>query len=160
MKKLKKEMVTTKTSDRTGASGGGDRARGDRPGETCRGGHRCASPMKTSPGSMEKTKGESATGEASEWTCTPGEAGFADGAKDPKEHLGDTKYELGEMRPFGEDDYKLGALILDVFEDRVKQHIQQALDGVHGTYIDDVLVTLDGGCAGGGASAAAGPCLG
>ena len=86
-----------------------------------------------------KAEEEAAAGIACEWSCTPGEHGSAAGEEAPKEDPGDI------------------ALILDDFQDRLRQRIQQALDGRLSDCIGEEEVVSDH-IPGARATAGAGPC--
>ena len=86
-----------------------------------------------------KAEEEAAAGIACEWSCTPGEHGSAAGEEAPKEDPGDI------------------ALILDDFQDRLRQRMQQALDGRLRDHIRDE-EAASAHVPGARATAGAGPC--
>ena len=86
-----------------------------------------------------KAEEEAAAGIACEWSCTPGEHGSAAGEEAPKEDPGGI------------------TLILDDFQDRLRQRMQQALDGRLSDYIGDE-EAASAHIPGARATAGAGPC--
>ena len=78
-------------------------------------------PTERSPG---RRRGRRQPPFAREWSCPPGEHGFVAEEEAPKEDPGDI------------------ALVLDGFQERVRQRLQQALDGGLSDYIGDEVETL------------------